>query len=189
MFHTRTLNTHSQTCVFKTVLKKINYFWLIVSFHFFFHHSNMKRRAEQRERGQWSGVEWSGLQATRFVKRERERSIILPKPRTVYNFSSVCVLFVILLLNVNCEVCCCVRKERREQEALFLCGSEYRCLFETPIWHCLLNERMTDWQNLTTGLCWSRDFSFLRCFEIVWFSFCYCCCCWILQLFFRPSNS
>jgi hypothetical protein len=80
----------------------------------------MKRRTE---RGNWSGVEWSGLQVTRFVKKERERTKYqFIKPHTVYNFSSMCVLFL------SC-CCCCQRREKHRERrgergggSFFLCG-------------------------------------------------------------------
>jgi hypothetical protein len=57
----------------------------------------MKRRAKQRERT----VEWSDLQVTHVLSRERERENELSFyqiAHTVYNLSSMCVLFVLLLL-------------------------------------------------------------------------------------------
>jgi hypothetical protein len=56
---------------------------------------------------EWSGVEWSGLQATHVLSRERTK-YHFTKPHTVYNLTSVCfvLIFVVVVL----------REEKKLQE-------------------------------------------------------------------------
>jgi hypothetical protein len=103
--------------VFKTVLKNL---FLINCFISLLFSSLFKHEKESRAEREDSGVEWF---ASNTFCQEREQSIILPKPHTVYNLSSMCVCFVRYLVVVVVVVV--VREEKKYGErggTFFLCA-------------------------------------------------------------------